>query len=390
MHSWIWWRRLAGLLAVALLLIACGGQPSSDGGSQGNAEDDVIRVGVVTSLTGPNAATGRQVAVGVQQAAAEWNERGGINGRRIEVVVEDDAGSPTGAVTAYNKLISQARPAAIWLPTLAPLVMAVEPAVREAKIPTFTSATATVITTTGDGWFFRLRTNDEKQGRLVAAYALEELKSANPAILYPSNDYGRGGYEAIKTTLDEAGVPLVAAETFNQGDKDVSTQLRKIKAAGADLLIAWTIPTDSAMVAVQAKQVGLAIPILGSPGFGTPEYLALAQEATDSIHVVLDGAVGWDEQSQPFVERVQQRFPDTPVSFVVSSNYDGAMMLFAAMEKVGTDPEALREALLATQDYQGVTGLYAFDEAGNGLHQGVLARWEGQKLVPIRTMNLKD
>lgn len=378
-------RKLFALvLLFSMFLTACSGSQS------GSSSKEPIKIGVVTSTTGPNAATGKQVAVGVQQAAKEWNDKGGLLGRQIVVEVEDDANNPTTAVNAFNKLVS-GKPAALWLPTFTPLVMANEQGVKQAKIPVFTSATGTVITKSGDGWFFRLRTNDNKQGRLAATFAVNDLKSKKPAIIYPSNDYGKGGYAAIKAELEKLGVKLVAEETYNQGDKDVSTQLRKIKSAGADLLISWTIPTDSGMVAVQAQQTGIGIPILGGPGFGTGEYLALAQDATNGINVIVDAAVGFDDKSKEFVSRVNANFKDVPVSFVVSANYDGAMMLFEAIKKAGsTDPAKVRDALLATKNYAGVTGPYGFDKEGNGLHQGVLGKWENKKLVPQKTTQLPD
>lgn len=391
---------LGTVLALAVLISGCGSKPAAEApaaqttqasGSNQAAQPsgEPIVIGVITSRTGNLSATGIQVATGVEQAAKEWNAKGGIGGRPIEVVVEDDAGNPSTAVNAFNKVLGR-KPVAVFGPTFTPFLMAFEQGVKQAKIPVFTSATGVVITKSGDGWFFRLRTNDEKQGRLAATYAVQELKATKPAILYPNNDYGKGGYQVIKATLEQMGFPLVAEESFNQGDKDVQTQLLKIKRAGADLLISWTVPADSGMVAVQAKALGLGIPILGSPGFGTGEYLQLAGEATDGIHVIVDGAVGFDEASKPFVERVKQNFPDIPVSFVVSTNYDGANILFQAIEKAGTDPAKLREAILATKDYQGVTGPYSFDAEGNGLHQGVLAKWQGTKLVPVKTMSLDN
>lgn len=403
------WRRGIGrpittlavaILAGAVALAGCGraqttqpaqpspAQPGAPAQQSGASNKEPIRIGVVTSLTGPLAATGQQVATGVRHAALEWKAKGGVGGRPIEVIVEDDAGNPSTAVNAFNKLISQSKPVAVFAPTFTPLVMAMEPSVKQAKIPVFTSATGPVVTKSGDGWFFRLRTNDEKQGVLAGTYAVQELKAKKPAILYPNNDYGKGGYGAIKATLEKAGVKLVAEQTYNQGDKDVTAQLLNVKRAGADLLIAWTVPTDSGLIAVQAAQLGLGIPIFGGPGFGTPEYLALAKEATNGIHVLIDAAVGFDSKSQPFVEAVKKNFKDVPVSFVVSTAYDGAVMLFNAIQRVGTDAAKLREALLATKNHAGVTGPYSFDAQGNGLHQGVLGKWENQKLIPLKTMNL--
>ncbi len=375
---------LALLLAVTLLA-GCGGSASAPASKseQPAASKEPIKVGVVTSLTGPAAATGQQVAAGVKLAALEWNAKGGINGRPIEVDVEDDQYKPSDALNAYNKLSAQ-KPVAVFLPTFSQLVMALEPNVKAAAIPHFTSATGTVITKSGNPWFFRLRTNDEIMGKLAVNYALQDLKTKKPGLIYANNDYGKGGYEVIKGMLDKAGVALVDAEAFNTTDKDVSAQLLKLKKAGADLIISWSTPADSATIALQQKQIGLGIPFLGSPGWGTKEFFDLVKGAADGNSVLVDFVAGNDERTQKWVKAVQDNLKATPPSFVVSSNYDGANILFNAIAKVGTAPDKLRGALLGTQNYAGITGTYSFDPAGNGLHQGVIAKIENNNLKVVK------
>lgn len=371
---------LAAVLALSLVTSACT-----------TVSTEPIKIVVVTSMTGATAVTGKQVDAGVRHAADEWNARGGIKGRKIEVITEDDTSTPAGALNAFNKGMAQ-KPVAVWAPTFTPYVMTMAPEIKKAKVPVFTSATAPVVTAaaTADGYIFRLRTNDNEAAAIAAKYALETLKARKPAIIYPSNDYGKGGYNIARGVLEKAGVKLVAEEQFNQGDKDVSAQLTKIKAAAPDVLISWTIPVDSGLIAVQAKQVGLQATILGGPGFGTPEFLGLAKEAAEGIHVLLDANVGLgasDAATQQFEKKFKEKFKDVPVSFVVSTNFDGAQVLFQAIEKVGTDPAKLKQAILATKGYKGVSGEYSFDAEGNGLHQAVIGKWgKGNKFEPVTTI----
>lgn len=360
------------LVSAALILSSCGG------------EKPAIKVAVVTSLTGNLAATGKQVALGVKAAAKEWNDKGGIKGRKIDVIVEDDQSTPNGAVTAYNKVAAQ-EPVAIWGPTFTPLFMAFSEQVKTSKIPTFTSATAPIITKSDLGSVFRLRTNDDESGVILAEYVVQDAKPKKPAMLYANNDYGKGGYEIIKRELEKAGLKFVAAEQFNQGDKDVSAQLLKIKQADPDYLLVYSVPADSGLISAQAAQVGLKAKIIGSPGFATPEYLSLAKDTAEGTVTLLDAMAGMDEDSKAWTDKVKAVEPGTPVSFVVSTNYDAAMIVFDILSKQTiADGVALRDALLKVKDYSGVSGKYSFDAVGNGLHQGIIARWEKGKLVQIK------
>jgi branched-chain amino acid transport system substrate-binding protein len=402
-------RSLAVLLLLTLvlaLLAACGGEaeeatttaPASGDSDTGDTATDEtgdttaqapsgepIKIGVITSLTGPLAATGVQVATGVRAAAQEWNDRGGVNGRPVEVLVEDDASTPNGSVNAFNTLLSQ-EPAFFVGPTFTPLIMPLEPIlVEQAQTPFFTSATGTIITKSGDGWFFRLRTNDEQSASILAEFALEDLDAERPGLIYPNNDYGKSGMEVMQQVMADEGVEFVAIETFNQGtDKDVTAQLNKIKSAGADVLLSWTVPVDSGMINVQALQVGMDMPIAGSPGFGTPEYLSLAGESSEGVYALIDSTAGQDEASKEWADGIRADFPNTPVSFVVSAQYDATNMALQAIADGAEGAEALRDAVAAITDYQGITGTYSFDEEHNGLHQGVIGQWQSQQFVEVK------
>jgi branched-chain amino acid transport system substrate-binding protein len=353
---------------------------------------DPIRIGVVTSRTGDLAPTGIQVWAGVAFAAEEWNEQGGIDGRPVEVVLEDDRSNPTDALSAFQKLIAETEPVAVWGPTFTPLVLAMEPAVVEAEIPVFVSPTGPVVTQRGDGWFFRTRTNDEKTGRIVAQVAIEDLEASQVAFLYPNNDFGVGGYNIMSPAVAELGGEEVAAEVYTQGDRDISAQLLNIQRSGADLLIPWTVPVDSAMLVNQAHEFGLDIPILGGPGYATEEYLDLVGEATSGNYAMADAAiasrdVGGREAAWDWVDDFKDAHPDVPVSFVVSVAYDSANMLFDIIaDGSPTDGESLREALLAHPGHEGVGGTFQCDDEGNCLHQADVIHWDGTNMELIDTV----
>lgn len=363
-----------------------------DEGGDGATAGDPIRIGVVTSRTGDLAPTGIQVWAGVAFAAEERNAEGGIDGRQVEVVLEDDRSTPTDALSAFQKLIDETAPVAVWGPTFTPLVLAMEPAVVEAQIPVFVSPTGPVVTQQGEGWFFRTRTNDEKTGRIAARVAIEDLDASRIAFLYPNNDFGVGGYSIMSPAVAELGAEEVAEEVYTQGDRDISAQLLNIQRSGADLLIPWTVPVDSAMLVNQAHDFGLDIPILGGPGYATEEYLDLVGEATDGNYALADAAiasreVGGREAAWDWVDDFKAAHPDVPVSFVSSVAYDSANMLFDIIaDGTPTDGQSLREALLAHPGHEGVSGTFECDDEGNCLHQADVIFWNGTAMELVDTV----
>jgi branched-chain amino acid transport system substrate-binding protein len=404
-------RSVALAAALSLALAGCGGgdddlgavdddgatdteaNAEDDGGTDGaTADGEPIVIGVVTSRTGDLAPTGVQVWAGVALAVQEINDQGGIDGRPVELVVEDDRSNPTDALNAVQKLTSENDPVAVWGPTFTPLVLAMEPAVVEAQIPVFVSATAPVVTQQGDGWFFRTRTNDVKTGEIAAQFAVEDLDASEIAFLYPNNDFGTGGYNIISPAIEELGAAEVAAEVYNQGDRDLSAQLLSIQRSGADLLIPWTVPVDSALLVNQADEFGLEIPILGGPGYATEEYLDLVGEATAGNYALADAAiasedVGGRDAAWGWVESFKQAHPDVPVSFVSSVAYDSASMLFDVLAGgTASDGESLRTALRDHAGYEGVSGTFECDDENNCLHQADVIHWEGTTMELVDTI----
>ena len=377
--------KVVATAVIMAALIGCSSSQPAAPADKAPASQEPIKIGVVTSLTGGLAATGIQVATGAKLAAKEWNDKGGIQGRQIEVVVEDDQSNPTGATNAFNK-VAAAKPAGLVLPTFAQFVMALEPSVKQAAVPTLTSATGVAITKQGNPWFFRTRTNDEIMGKIAATFAADELKAKKPGILYANNDYGKGGFDVLKATLEAKGLQLAGAESFNSGDKDMTAQLLKLKQAGSDLIIVWSVPADSATVALQQKQLDLGIQILGSPGWGTKEFFDLAKGAADGHYGLVDYAGGSSDRIKAWEKAVNDNFKGIPASFVTGAAYDGVSIMLNAMNKVGTDPAKVRDEMRATKDYEGIIGTFSYDQEGNGLRQAVIFKIENNGMNVIKTM----
>lgn len=391
MQSRKWFAVLSLVMVFAMVLTACSGkagktEEKKDAASPAGGE--TVKIGVVTELTGEKAASGKYVKAGVQMAVDQWNAKGGIGGKKIELVFEDDTGQTTGAVNAFNKVMSS-KPVAVIGPIFSNFILAMEPYVRQAGVPVITGGTNVKITSSGNPWFFRVRTSDGIYGKLAAKYATENLKLSKVAILHDSDEFGSGGAAIIKKALGDMGKPPVAVEAYNSGDKDFSAQLLNIKKAGAEIIIAWGHPLEAGLIYNQIAQLGLKIKVLGSPSFGQPDALKLAKELANGHMALIDfSPANQDPMVQDWLKAFKQK-SGLDGEFMSSSYYDGTNMLLKAIEKAGTSPEGIRKALLETQGYKGVTGEYSFESNGDGLHQVVVMEIKDQKPSIIAVVKTK-
>lgn len=370
---------LVGICLVASSLAGCGGQAPSGKGGGG----EPIVIGLVTSMTGGQAASGRHVLNGLTLAVEEWNEKGGINGRPIKLVHEDDASQPSGAVNAFNKLMAQSKPVAVFTPVFSNLVLAMEPYIREAKIPALSGGTNPKITGSGNKWMFRIKTSDDINAKLISEFAVKELKKKKIAILHVTGEYGTSAAAATKANLERLGVKPVEIQSYNIEDKEFSAQLLKIYRSGAELVIAWGYPPDAGLILTQVKQLGLPLTFLAGSGYATQDALNLAKDAANGHYLMMDFIVGSDPKVQEWASKVKAKF-NTEANFLTGTYYDGANILFRAIQSAGTEPEALRQAILDTKNYEGIIGTYSFDEKGDSIRQAYFAQVRDGKPVLIK------
>ncbi len=363
--------------------------PAGGSGKPAASSEPPIVIGLVTEVTGAQTSTGDNQTNGIKMAIDEWNQKGGIKGRQIKLVVEDDTSTPPGTVNAYNKLIAEQKPVAVFIPNFANFDMAIEPAIKTAGIPAITGASGPGVTAAGNPWIFRVRTNDVIMGKLAAEYAVKELGAKKIGILYVTGEMGAGASKVVKENLEALGVPPVGIESYNQDDKDVTAQLLNLQKAGAELVIGWSYPPDAAMIMANMNQLGLKMRLLGSPAYGVSDALKLAKEAANGRDVITDWVPTDDPAVQDWAKRIEAR-AKLPANFIHSVYYDGANILFQTIEKAGTSPEALRDGLRGVKGYKGITGEYSFDEHGDGLRQAYIAQIKDGTPVLVKTVKVQQ
>ena len=336
-----------------------------------------IRIGFIQAMTGEWSTTSLYIKNGIYMARDEWNAKGGINGRPITLIEEDDASKTAGAVTAYNKVITQDI-CAMFGQTYSTQVLAEAPFIIKTGVPYVFSATNPKITRMDNKWMFRLRTNDEVVAQILAHYLVEKMKFKKIALTYGNEEYGRTGAKIVEDTLKSLGVTPVAITTHTPNDKDFTAQMLNMKKAEAQCIVSYCFVQEHGLMIKQKHELGMDnVVYFGSPTMTTPITMKLAGEAADySVYGVADW-VRTDPRpvSQAWVKKYEPLFK-IDANMYSAVYYDGANMLFNAIAKVGTDPEAIRKEMLQIKGYKGIGYTYTFAPNGDGPHATTIVKWE--------------
>lgn len=371
--------RMISILGVSLLvlsLVGCGQSTPTAAGAK-----KPIRIGQATAFTSEYTVVGQYLSNGVKMAVDEINTSGGINGSKIELVTEDSANTNPAAVNAINKLIDSDNVIAIMGPDLSTQDFAVASIVNKAKLPFFVQGTNAKLLD-GNPWFYRLRPSDGIAAKAAAKFAVEELKKTKIGVSYDSDDFGVGGKDIIIAALKSLGATVVGVESYNSNDKDLTAQLMNLKNKGAEVIIDWGHPSQSATLMRQNKQLAVNLPIIGSPGMSMPATIQLAGEASTGTYAVVDGVPTQNEDPKvkAWVKKYKELYKADP-DFHASAAYDGVYLLKMAIEKAGsTDAVAIQKAMLTIKDYPGIANNFTFTD-GNGAHQVAVVQMQNSTPV---------
>lgn len=333
-----------------------------------------IKIGAAEALSGGAAQYGISIRNAQQLAVEQINAAGGINGDKLVLVVEDEQGKKEEAINVFKKLIFQDRVLMIFGPTLSNSAQAAFPIAQAAKIPAFgTSTTADGITSIGDFTFRNAVTEaDVLPETLKAAIKAGNVKKV--AVMYGNDDvFTKSGYDNFKKALADQNIPVTTTETFAKGDVDFKAQLTKIKASNPDAIVLSALLAEGAPIMVQARQIGLNIPVIGGNGMNSVKVFDLAKGASDGLWVGSPwSAENKTAENTKFIESYTQKYKTAPDQFAAQA-YDGIQIAATALKgikltgKVEADRKALRDAL-ATVKHTGATGPFAFrrvnDKAG--------------------------
>ena len=349
-------------LAAALALFAAGCSKS---------ESDTIAIGGIFPLSGDVAVYGVECKKGIDLAIDEINEAGGVNGKKLVLIGEDDEGKPDKSVNAFKKLTTKDKVKFIIGSLTSGCVQAVTTLAQAGRVIQIApAATSPAITEAGD-YIFRACFIDPFQGTVGGKFATDTLGAKRAAVLYDiQNDYSVGLEENFVKAFEAGGGTVVARESYSTGDKDFNAQLTKIKNAAPDVVYIPDYYGTVALIARQLRMQGITTPIVGGDGWD-----GLAGNAGDEVlngfysnHYAVDSEV---PAVQKFVSSFKTKYNSAPNAFA-ALGYDSVYMLRDAIAKAGTlDVASVRAALEQTNgDY--VTGHLTFDALHNPVKSAVM------------------
>ncbi len=345
------WLKL--LPAWGALIIACGCGKGSGGGGDGAAGK--IKVGEYASLTGKEATFGQMSHHGTELAIQEVNAAGGVLGKKIELVYEDDQSKAGEPATVVKKLISRDGAIAVLGEVASSRSMEAAPICQQNKIPMISPSSTNVKLTEMGDYIFRVCFTDEFQGKLLSNFAKRTLKAGKVAIMTDvKSDYSVGLSRDFKTPFTAAGGTIVAEQTYNGGDKDFKGQLTAIKAANPDAIIVTGYYTDVGLIVKQAKQLGITVPLFGGDGWESSKLIEIGGSDVEGTYFSTHFS---PEAKSPAIKRAGT-----------------------------TEGQKLRDAIAATRDHEGITGKITLDEKRNAAKSAVILTVKDGKFKYLETV----
>ncbi len=341
--------------------------------------EETIKVGGIGVLTGPAAVYGIAVQKGVDLYIDQLNEAGGIDGKQVEVLWEDDQGDATAGVNAFNKLVDNDEVVAILGAVLTNVTMAVAANAADIGIPMITASSTAYDITTDRPSVFRTCFLDPFQAVIMARYAKEEGLN-KLAVLYDNgNDYSTGLYESFVAEAAELGLEIVATESAAYEDVDFKAQLTNLKDSAPEAVFLPYYGAPAALILTQADEIGFETRFLGADGIAN---------VVDSINnkALLPNMVYSDhyseqadsEMSKDFVAAYEAKYNESPTISFAATGYDAALVLTEAIKQAGTtDYQAVVAALKAT-DVEGVSGKMTFDDHNDPIKSAFILTFDAE------------
>jgi branched-chain amino acid transport system substrate-binding protein len=347
-----------------------------------------VKIGFFMSITGRDASFGEVSLRGARLAVDELNAAGGVLGRPVELVVEDNRSLAGESATAAKKLIARDRVAVLIGECSSARTLEAAPIAQAAGIPLITpAATNPKVTQSGDA-VFRVCFIDPFQGDVIAAFARQRLGLKRAALLIEAGaPYSVGLGEYFEKTFKALGGEIVAVQKYSGADTDFRAQLTAIRAAQPDAIFLPGYYVAAGLVARQAKELGIKATLLGGDGFEAPQLLEIGGEAMEGVyystHFATENTGG---ASRAFVAAYTKLHGSAP-NGLSALTYDAVKLAADAIKRAGTtEPKALRAALAATRDFPGVTGRTTINAARDADKEAAIITVKNGKLTFVETI----
>ncbi len=351
--------------------------------------DHMILVGEFGSLTGDQATFGISTNKGIKMAFDEINEKGGIKGKKIKLITEDNQGKAEEAAASVTRLITQNKVIAIIGEVASGRSKAAAPIAQQNGIPMISpSSTNPDVTAVGD-YIFRVCFIDPFQGLVMAKFSTEHLKAKKAAIMRSvGNEYSVGLADVFAAEFKKMGGEVVADLSYQDKDVDFKAQLTQIRSKNPDVIFIPGYYTEVGLIAQQAKSLGIKAPLLGGDGWDSPKLHEIGKEAINghyfSNHYTTEST---DPVVVEFIKKFQEKYKETPDG-LAALGYDAAKVMAQAMERAPElTSKAIRDEIAKTKDFAGVTGKISINGERNAVKSAVVVQVEGPKRKFVTTVN---
>ena len=327
---------------------------------------DTIRIAVAGPMTGDQSKQGNDLKNGVELAVAEWNEKGGVLGKKLELLVGDDQHDPKQAVSIANKFVNSGVVGVVGHWNSSASIPASE-VYHRANIPMITPAsTNPQVTDRGYANVFRVCGRDDQQGRVAAEFVVRQLKAKRVAVLHDKTTYGQGLADEFKKSLAAIGgdrIEVVYYSGITQGDKDFRGVLTTVASKKPDVYFFGGIYPEGGLLVKQAKEVGLSAPMVSGDGVFDQVFVRIAGPAADGTYLTFSPDTTHLPAAQEVLKQYRARYGEPgPYSFYA---YDAAQVLLNAIEKAGTTDGFGVAQAIRTGVHEGITGRLQFDSKGD-------------------------
>jgi branched-chain amino acid transport system substrate-binding protein len=379
---------LLGLTLFALTTVGCTKKEAATTASTAPTGDEIF-VGEVGSMTGSEATFGMSTHQGIVLAFEKINAGGGVKGKKFKLISLDDQGKPDEAATAVTKLITQDKIIALLGEVSSSRSLAMAPIAQSNKVPMITpSSTNPKVTQQGD-YIFRVCFIDPFQGTVMAKFAKDTLKVTKVAILRDvKNDYSVGLADFFTQTFTKNGGTIVVDQSYSAGDMDFKSQLTAIRTQKPEAIYVPGYYTEVGLIARQAKELGLDVPLMGGDGWDSPKLKQIGGKAIEGSY--FSNHYSEEDQSphvQKFIAEYKAKWNVVPDG-LAAMGYDAAMVLADAMTRA---PEltnvAIRDAIAKTKEFQGVTGMITLNDQRDPIKSAVVLKVSDGRFKYQTTVN---
>jgi branched-chain amino acid transport system substrate-binding protein len=351
-----------GAIAVVVIALIVGGVVyfTRPGGAQ------EIKIGALYSQTGPVAPLAKKALEGLQLAVDEINAQGGINGKKIQLIVEDAKSNPTDAVSAFQKLITVDRVPVVLGPLSSSLALACAPIANREKVILFSTGAGASAFSSPRDYTFRNWMTIPLIVKKIAGIAYQKLGLRKMAILYVNNDIGNDHRKNFVKYFTDLGGEIISEEAFEQGATDMRAQLTKIKEKAPDGIYLLAQAAEGGHALKQMKELSINAKVLSAVGIENQEVINIAGEAANGVIYTLPAynPNDPDPRVQSYEKKFEARYGKPSDAFAATA-YDAMYILKWAIEKGGYSADGIKNALFQVKDFPGVSGSTSFDENGD-------------------------